>query len=124
MAAKSETGQAVSNAYGHSFSLVMPNVEGACIHCGVRIAMYSETIGWDGMDQYRVWLFADGSFRKFGTRAGKRKDGGINERESGIPECTVKRDIDPARSEQARLRFGRGKSAKDASAAAISDMVA
>jgi hypothetical protein len=58
-----------------------------------------------------VWLFADGTWRKFGTRAGKRKDGTIIERESGIPKCTVTRVVDPARSEQARIRFARGKSA-------------
>lgn len=120
MASKTETGEKVNNEYGHQFKMLMPNVEGACIHCGVRIAMYSETIGWDGSDNFRVWLFADGTWRKFGTRSGKRKDGTINERESGIPKCTVTRVVDPARSEQARIQFARGKSAGIASGEALS----
>jgi hypothetical protein len=41
MASKTETGEKVNNEYGHQFKMLMPNVEGACIHCGVRIAMYS-----------------------------------------------------------------------------------
>jgi len=57
MASKTETGEKVNNEYGHQFKMLMPNVEGACIHCGVRIAMYSETIGWDGSDNFRVPLF-------------------------------------------------------------------
>ena len=119
MASKTETGEKVNNEYGHQFKMLMPNVEGACIHCGVRIAMYSETIGWDGSDNFRVWLFADGTWRKFGTRSGKRKDGTVNERESGFPACTVKRVVDPARSEAARLRFGRGKGLQDAQGDAV-----
>lgn len=122
MAAKSETGQRVSNAYGHSFALLMPNVEGACIHCGVRIGMYSETVGWDGMDQFRCWIFPDGSWRKFGTKNRPRKDGTMDAREVGIPQCTVTREVDPKKAEQARLRFGRGKIAVDESGVAIGEV--
>jgi hypothetical protein len=122
MAAKTETGERVNNDYGHSFALVMPNVEGACVHCGVRIGMYSETAGWDGMDQFRCWIFPDGSWRKFGTKNRADKNGVKSDREVGVPKCTVTREVDPKKAEQARLRFGRGKTAGDKSGAAIAEV--
>ena len=102
MATRLEDGRAINRDYGHTFELLMPNVEGACIHCSVRLGMLSEVKGWDGKDQYRVWLYPDGSWSKFGARS--RSAPGS----TSIPPCTHEHVPDEARSEAARLRFGKG----------------
>ena len=40
--------------YGHEFQMIRSNVEGACIHCGVRIAMYSDVNGWPEIGRAHV----------------------------------------------------------------------
>lgn len=102
MAIRLEDGRAINRDYGHTFELLMPNVEGACIHCGVRLGMLSEVAGWDGKDQYRVWLYPNGSWSKFGARS--RSAPGS----TSIPACTHTHVPDEARSEAARIRFSKG----------------
>ena len=83
--------------YGHEFQMIRSNVEGACIHCGVRIAMYSDVNGWPGDDQFRIWLHPDGTWSRFGAkmRAGGKTGLGsqlrsLERAQIGIPACTAR----------------------------------